>query len=68
MLLTSTGALEAVGGEDPELGSRLFTGFLRENAARPGAEAMEALEGLLGGLGVRGPGGDLLLLLVRRRS
>jgi CheY-like chemotaxis protein len=67
LLLRSTGALLAVSQQIPDLGQRLFSGYLRQHAGSPTSAAMEALLGLLGALGVQGPGRDLLLLVVRRR-
>ena len=46
---------------------RALPGYLREHAGSSIPAALEALLGLLGALGVQGPGRDLLLMLVRRR-
>jgi CheY-like chemotaxis protein len=66
ILLHSSGALKALCREDADVAGRLFSGFLRENAGRASVDVMESLLGLLGGLGVCGPGADLQVLLVRR--
>ncbi len=66
LLLQSTGALLAVGQSIPDLGHRLFSGYLRTHAGSSIPAALEALLGLLGALGVQGPGQDLLLMVVRR--
>ena len=67
LLLRSTGAVLSVGQSIPELGHRLFSGYLREHAGSPLPSALQALLGLMGALGVQGPGQDLLLMIVRRR-
>jgi CheY-like chemotaxis protein len=67
LLLLSTGALLAVSRSIPDLGPSLFSGYLREHAGKRIPAALEALLGLLGALGVQGPGLDLLLMVVRRR-
>jgi CheY-like chemotaxis protein len=68
MLLYSAGALRAVGQADSDLGAQVFSSFLGKNVGLGSAETMEALKGLLNGLGVRGPGEDLQMLIIRRRG